>query len=46
MGDPTDVGFVDTHAKGHRGADDQPVLLLEPALCDAPVFGLHPTVVM
>mmetsp|Transcript_6466 Transcript_6466/g.11096 ORF Transcript_6466/g.11096 Transcript_6466/m.11096 type:complete len:271 (+) Transcript_6466:2-814(+) len=46
MGNPADVGLVDAHAEGHRGADDQPILLVEPGLDHATILGLHPAVVM
>ena len=46
VGDPTDVRLVDTHAKGHGGHDDQPVLLLEALFGQAAVIGLHAAVIV
>ena len=40
------VRLVDPHAESNRRHHDQTVFLLEPPLGDAPVLGLHPTVVM
>ena len=45
MSNPTDVGFVHAHAKGHGRHHDQPVLGVESRLDDAAVFGLHPAVI-
>ncbi len=46
MGDPADIRFVDTHAKGHRGDNDQPIFALKPHLGVAPFFGIHAPMVM
>ena len=46
MGNPADVGLVDAHAKGHRRHHDQPILAGKAGFHDAPVLGLHATVVV
>jgi hypothetical protein len=45
MGDEADVGLVDAHAEGDRGADHQPVLALEAFLGPAALVGLEAGVV-
>jgi hypothetical protein len=46
MGDPADVGLVDSHAKGHCRDDDQAILALEAGFNLAAVVGLHACVVV
>ena len=45
MRHPADIGFVDAHAKGDGGDNNQPVLLLEPHFGVAPGLGLQPCMI-
>ena len=46
VSDPADIGLVHAHAEGDGGHHDQPVLAGKPRLDYAPIFGLHPAVIM
>ena len=46
MGDPANIGLIDAHAEGHRGTNNQPIILLEPPLYLAPVIRFHPAVIV